>query len=151
MPARHLPTRPDLRQLKHQAKDLLRAFRTGDQSAIADFREYHIERIHPASATLADAQLVLARSYQASSWPQLVVVCRIIDATSRDDFGAVRELVGAYPEVVRQFANNHDTGWRSIMANAANLGLRRVITRLQNLGVRGITAAIADPGLHHWV
>ena len=27
MPARHLPARPDLRQLKHQAKDLLRAVR----------------------------------------------------------------------------------------------------------------------------
>jgi hypothetical protein len=61
MPVRDLPPRPNLRQLRHQAKDLLRAFRRGDHSAVADFREYHPERVDPANATLADAQLVLAR------------------------------------------------------------------------------------------
>ena len=50
MPARHLPPRPNLRQLRHQAKDLLRAFHRGDPSALADFREYHAERIDPANA-----------------------------------------------------------------------------------------------------
>ena len=101
MPTRHLPPRPNLRQLRHQAKDLLRAFHRGDHSALADFREYHPERVDPANATLADAQLVLARSYHAPSWSQLVLACRIIEATSRDDFDAVRELVEAHPEVVR--------------------------------------------------
>src|SRR6185436_1097475 len=117
----------------------------------ADFREYHSDRVDPANATLADAQLVLARSYHAPSWPQLVLACRIIEATSRDDFDAVRELVEAHPEVVRQVAGDHDTGWRSTMANAANLGLRRVIVRLQDLGVRGIKAAVARPELGQWL
>jgi len=151
MPARHLPPRPNLRQVRHQAKDLLRAFRRGDHSAMADFREYHSDRVDPANATLADAQLVLARSYHAPSWPQLVLACRIIEATSRDDFDAVRDLVEAHPEVVRQVAGDHDAGWRSTMANAANLGLRRVIVRLQDLGVRGIKAAVARPELGQWL
>jgi len=53
---------------------------------------------------LADAQLVLARSYRAPNWSQLVLACRIIEATSRDDFDAVRELVEAHPEVLREVA-----------------------------------------------
>ena len=100
MPARHLPPRPNLRQLKHQAKDLLRAVHRGDPSALADFRQYYAERINPAKLTLADAQLVLARSYQALSWSQLVLACRIIEATSRDDFDSVRELVEAHRRAV---------------------------------------------------
>jgi hypothetical protein len=100
---------------------------------------------------LADAQLVLARSYHAPSWSQLVLACRIIEATSRDDFDAVREMVEAHPEVVRQVASDHDTGWRSTMANAADLGLRRVIVRLRDLGVRGIKAAVAKPELRQWL
>ena len=40
MAKRHVPVRPNLEQLKHQAKDLLRAFRRGDAEAVADFREH---------------------------------------------------------------------------------------------------------------
>ncbi|HSD30785.1 MAG TPA: ankyrin repeat domain-containing protein, partial [Gemmatimonadales bacterium] len=92
MPARHLPVRPDLDQLKHQAKDLLRAIRRGEPSAFADLRDYHPKAIAPADAKLADAQLVLARSYEAPSWPRLALACRLIDAIWRDDVRAVREI-----------------------------------------------------------
>ncbi|PYS71649.1 MAG: hypothetical protein DMF73_10330, partial [Acidobacteria bacterium] len=40
---RHLPVRPNLDQLKHQAKDLLRAVRRGDKEAIEEFRRCHPE------------------------------------------------------------------------------------------------------------
>jgi hypothetical protein len=76
MPARQFPFRPHLDQLRNQAKDLLRDVRAGAPSALDDFREFHPERIDPAIAALADAQLVLARSYGASSWPQLGVPSR---------------------------------------------------------------------------
>jgi len=35
MSERHIPVRPDLEQLKHQAKDLLRAIRGGDATPAA--------------------------------------------------------------------------------------------------------------------
>ena len=60
-----LPARPDLEQLRHQAKDLLRAAKAGDTDAL--------ERLRAVSAqtTLASAQLALARGYGFASWPRL--------------------------------------------------------------------------------
>ena len=47
MPVRRLPVRPDLDQLKHQAKDLLRAIHAGDPAAVAELREHHPDPIEP--------------------------------------------------------------------------------------------------------
>jgi ankyrin repeat protein len=60
-----LPAYPSLDQLRHQAKDLLRAAKSGDAAAA--------EQIAAAAGrqTLAAAQLVVARSYGFSSWPRL--------------------------------------------------------------------------------
>jgi hypothetical protein len=80
MSARRLPVRPDLAQLRNQAKDLLKAYRDGDREASADFAELHPKRVGAHRATLADAQLVLARSYGASSWTRIVQCCQLIDA-----------------------------------------------------------------------
>src|SRR5438270_5139684 len=63
----HLPVRPDLEQLRRQAKDVLRTMRRADPSA-----------------KLAGAQHALARSYGIASWPRLVVACRLTDAIWRD-------------------------------------------------------------------
>ena len=41
MADRHFPVRPNLDQLKHQAKDLLHAIRQGDLVAIAEFQKHH--------------------------------------------------------------------------------------------------------------
>src|SRR3954469_16554290 len=40
MAKRHFPVRPNLEQLKHQAKDLLRAYKRGEAEAGEDFREH---------------------------------------------------------------------------------------------------------------
>ena len=93
MPVRRLPVRPDLEQLHRQAKELLRAIHAGDANAIAELREHHPESIDPSAAKLADAQLVLARSYRASSWTRLVHAVRLADAIWRDDADAVRALI----------------------------------------------------------
>ncbi len=90
MSDRHLPVRPDLDQLKHQAKDLLRGIRRGDPPALEEFNRYHPKPVAPDSVRLADAQLALARSYEAPSWPRLVQACNLIDAIWRNDIDAVR-------------------------------------------------------------
>ena len=58
---------------------------------------FHPDRIDPSAAKLADAQLVLARSYHASSWTRLVQACHLIDAIWQDDLDAVREIVTNEP------------------------------------------------------
>ena len=85
MPVRHLPNDPDLDHLRGQAKSLLAACRSGDPDAAADFEEFHPRGVEPAEAKLADAQLVLARAYQQSSWPRLRVKVELLRAIWNDD------------------------------------------------------------------
>jgi len=142
MPARRLPVCPDLDQLKHQAKDLLRAIHNGDPSAIAELRNHHPEPIDPARAKLADAQLVLARSYEAPSWPRLVHACQLIDAIWRDDVVAVRDLVEKHPALIHEHATIRDSNWEPPMSYAANLGRDRIITMLHELGATDLESAL---------
>lgn len=100
MPERHLPDRPNLDQLKHQAKDLLRDLRRGEPSASAAFQKHHPERPDARTAKLADAQFVVARSYGAPTWPRLVLACHIIDAIWRNDGETVRDLALKEPAVL---------------------------------------------------
>jgi hypothetical protein len=134
MPIRRLPVRPNLDQLKHQAKDLLRAVRRGDRAAVADLQAFHPKPMDPRQAKLADAQLVLARSYEASSWPRLVLACRLVDAIWKDDADAVRRIVVEYPALLREHATIRDSNWGPPMAYAANLGRDRIIRMLHALG-----------------
>jgi len=134
--SRRLPVRPNLDQLKHQAKDLLRAIRRGDPSAIDEFNKYHPNPVAPDQAKLADAQLALARSYQASGWPRLVQACELIDAIWRDDVDAVRKLVTQNPNLIHEHACIRDSNWGPPMSYAANLGRDRIIRMLHDLGAK---------------
>src|SRR5689334_5531112 len=127
--SRHIPVRPNLEQLKHQAKDLLRDIRRGDPTALAMFQEHHPEKIAAEHARLADAQLVTARSYGIASWPRLVQACKITDAIWRDNANAVRELVRKHPALLHEMARGTETcNWGPPMSYAANLGRDRIIS-----------------------
>src|SRR5690349_13088715 len=134
MPERHLPVRPDLTQLKHQAKDFLRALHRGDATAVAEFREFHPGNVDPVSAKLSDAQLALARSYQAPSWPRLAQACNLIDAIWGDDLESVRELVTQNPNLLHENARILNDNWGPPMSYAANLGRERIIEMLHAIG-----------------
>lgn len=135
MPDRHLPVRPNLDQLKRQAKDLLKAIRSGDSSAVADLEKYHPEKIEADDAKLADAQLVLARSYGVPSWPRLVQACQMTDAIWRDDVNAVRELMLKRSALLHEMARGTEKcNWGPPMSYAANLGRDRIIKMLHELG-----------------
>ena len=105
---RALPARPDLDQQKKLAKELLRAFRTGDRGAVARVRA---ELPDKPQISLTDAQFVLAREYGFASWHELreEIEKRIAErrppierfkrAVHRGDAPAVRALLGQYEEV----------------------------------------------------
>jgi ankyrin repeat protein len=142
MSSRRLPVRPNLEQLKHQAKDLLRAIRAGDPSAIAELERYHPNKPDPANAKLAVAQLVLARSYEAPSWPRLVQACELIDAIWRDDVDTVRGLIVRNPHLLREPARIRDSNWGPPLTYAANLGRDRIIDALLELGADDLESAV---------
>jgi ankyrin repeat protein len=67
---RSWPYRPDFNQFKRQAKELLKAYRSGDANAVAEVQR-HEQAPDPAAFALHDAQRVLARSYGFLSWQKL--------------------------------------------------------------------------------
>jgi hypothetical protein len=78
MPVRVLPPNPDLDQLKHQAKDLVRAHAARSLAAAQLLREFHPrfagasdETIFSAGFKLSDAQLAIARESGFLSWARL--------------------------------------------------------------------------------
>ena len=141
MADRHFPVRPNLEQLKHQAKDLLRAIRRGDSSAVAELAKHHPEQPTPDVAKLADAQLALARSYGLVSWPRLVLACRLTDAIWRDDIDLVRDLVLKHPNLMHEDARGVKGNWGPPMSYAANLGRDRIIAMLRDLGAADLQSA----------
>jgi len=148
MPVRRLPVRPDLEQLQRQAKELLRAIHAGDPTPIAELREHHPESIDPSTAKLADAQLVLARSYGTSSWARLVHAVRLADAIWRDDIERVRKLVTQNPALIREHVLiRPDSNWGPPMTYAANLGRNDIIRLLHQHGARDFESAAGRAAL----
>src|SRR5262245_15706278 len=115
---RQLPVRPDLEQLKHQAKDLLKSHKSGEADAIQRIRESHprwsnspSSEIATAKMRLSDAQLVIAREYGFDSWPKLKAAVEsmllehsdpleLIHRAFRDDNASlVRKLLARHPEI----------------------------------------------------
>ncbi|HKE55361.1 MAG TPA: hypothetical protein VKB46_01625 [Pyrinomonadaceae bacterium] len=140
---RRLPVRPSLDQLKHQAKELMRAIHRGEPGAIEEFNNFHPRPIafpteetapEPTKVRLADAQLVLARSYEAPSWTRLVQACQLVDAIWRDDVEAVRKLIKQNPNLLHEQARIRDGNWGPPMSYAANLGRDEIIKLLDGLG-----------------
>jgi hypothetical protein len=138
-----IPVRPNLEQLKNQAKDFLREIHAGDADALAKFVEYHPENIAPQDAKLADAQLALARRYGVVSWPRLKQGCEMIDAIWRDDIDAVRSLVTRHPNLIHEESNGKaSTNWGPPMSYAANLGRNEIIKMLAALGATDFMRAL---------
>jgi ankyrin repeat protein len=88
-----LPARPDLGQLRDQAKELLRAARAGDADSA--------QRIRAVSdrLLLSSAQLALARDYGFASWPRLKLEVERRDVLNRRDLSRLRSLLSDEPEL----------------------------------------------------
>src|SRR6266536_4418215 len=76
--SKSLPPRPNLEQLKNQAKELLKHCKAGDPEALKRFQEHHPQSYNDTESVgrfrrlvLSDAQLVIAREYGFASWPKL--------------------------------------------------------------------------------
>jgi hypothetical protein len=148
MPARRLPVRPNLEQLQRQAKEFLHTIHTGDANVIAELHEHHPGPIEPSAAKLADAQLVLARSYGVSSWTRLVQAVQLAEAIWRDDPDKVQALISQNPALIREHVLiRTDSNWGPPMTYAANLGRDRIIRLLHGHGAKDLESAAGRAAL----
>jgi ankyrin repeat protein len=101
---RRLPEQPNLEQLRKQAKDLLKNFRSGDPEATAEVGRFE-RNPQREGFTLTDAQRVLARAYGFQSWPKLkafvdgVTIERFAEAVKRGDLAQTRGMLADRPEL----------------------------------------------------
>ena len=123
-----LPARPDLGQLRRQAKDLLRAAQAGDPAAAARIRAVS------GRVTLSAAQLTVARQYGFASWPRLKAevdarsndlaqtVDAFLEASVRDWTGRAARMLASTPEIAgydfRTAVVLGDAGWVREMLQA---------------------------------
>lgn len=141
MSHRHLPVYPNFDQLRRQAKDLLREFRQSRVAAREEFARFHPRFQGLEKAKLADAQLVLARSYGVASWPRLVRACQMTDAIQRNDLEAVRQLITAHPGLLDEDARGVPGNWGPPMSYAANLGRDEIVQMLAEAGAKDLQHA----------
>lgn len=138
-----LPARPDLDQLRHQAKDLLHAAQRGDPGAI--------ERIATVSGQikLATAQLAVARDYGFASWAKLKLEVERRDILNNRDLSGLTRLLAAHPELATSNlehwadrAHEEPLGYITMMRfNHDRLGLPRDLP-----GTGAIARALIDAG-----
>ena len=104
LPTRQMRERPNLKQLKRQAKELLTAFARGDRAAREEISAY-VDHTDANDFALHDAQSAIARSYGFESWPKLkahvdgVTIRRLMEAVQAGDITQVRKMLRARPEL----------------------------------------------------
>jgi len=82
MAAAALPQDPDLDQLRNRARELQRAVRAGDETAVARVTRWHPQAPPREEFRLTAAQLVLAREHGFTSWARLRRYVQIVTAGS---------------------------------------------------------------------
>lgn len=132
MPTKQLPSHPDLNQLKHQAKDLMKAREAAEPAALQRIREFHPRfnksrdsEIASGRFLLADAQLTIARECGFATWPRLKarisgaqpagdvqrphheriedpVFRRAINLIDEGDAGGLRAYLRLHPQLAQQ-------------------------------------------------
>jgi hypothetical protein len=138
-----LPARPDVGQLRHQAKELLRAARRGDPDATV--------RIGAVSRgfILSSAQLALAREYGFASWAKLRLEVERRDILNSRDLSRLTRLLAGHPALaIRPMEHWADRqhgeplGYITMMRfNHDRLGLPRELP-----GTGAIARALIDAG-----
>ncbi len=123
---RLLPSRPNLRHLRGQARDLYRSLRAGDAESRARLTAASVTPADPGSVRLTDCQLVLAREYGFPSWPRLK---RHLEDLQPGASGLARIFqsdLGYYEERAAGLRSLAEQGLASIVETLAQYGVNHV-------------------------
>ena len=120
---KQLPSRPNLEQLKNQAKTILRGHRAANPDTLKQIQEHHPRwrksseaAIRTARFTLSEAQLVVANEYGFETWAKLKAhvqhhesplmsqasVNALREAAGRGDIALVNKLLDAQPSLINE-------------------------------------------------
>jgi len=154
---KQLPSRPNLEQLKNQAKSLLKGQHAEVPEVLARVRQHHPRWQNYSDAilasarfTLADAQLVIANEYGFETWPALkahllslqtsssteATVRSLQDAAGRGDLARLNTLLAADPGLINETAG---PGVRTALHHA--------VFGKSEAGVRFLLEHGADPNI----
>ncbi|HTL56669.1 MAG TPA: ankyrin repeat domain-containing protein [Candidatus Limnocylindrales bacterium] len=116
--SKSLPARPNLEQLKNQAKELLKSHKSADPESLRRIQANHprlagipLTDIGKAKFLLNHAQLVIAREYGFPTWAKLkerveTILLESADpmelfkqAFTKNDAATLRQLFARYPEI----------------------------------------------------
>lgn len=133
MPTRRLPSRPNLDQLKRQAKELLAEQRSATLHACQRIREFHPRyagasdnSIKVATLTLSDGQLTIAREYGFASWARLSTFARDERAPDLEQPHHERITDDRFRQAVHLLDDGDVDGLRRLLADAPQLSTQRV-------------------------
>lgn len=120
---KQLPSRPNLEQLKKQAKLVLKGHQAANPEMLRRIQEHHPRwrksseaGIQHVKFTLSDAQLVIASEYGFETWAKLKTHIRLHaappasetdmnslrDAAGRGDLNQLKAMLDAHPELVNE-------------------------------------------------
>lgn len=157
--SRGLPANPHLDVPKKQSRELLQLCRQANIDALDRIRRHHPQHHHSNNEKLvqqlklSDAQLVIAREYGFSSWPQLKeritgnTAAHLIDKAIRSNDGpAVTQLLKAYPNLLHVPVVSGN--WGPPMSHAANLSQLQMVQLIASLGAKDFQHAFDRALLH---
>jgi hypothetical protein len=138
--SKQLPAKPNLENLKKQAKTLLKAQRDGEIQAAERIKAHlprlaHVppEDILKSDFTLQEAQLVVTREYGFPSWPQLV---EMVSNTKRHAlFTSQVKAVMAYAKEEAQRLDRNHIGTEHLLLGIIKDGRGKPVTILDKLGL----------------
>ncbi|MBV8807846.1 MAG: ankyrin repeat domain-containing protein [Acidobacteriaceae bacterium] len=154
---KRLPSRPNLEQLKKQAKALFKGHHVSSPQALRQIQEHHPRwryasenDIKSTKFTLGDAQRVIACEYGFANWSKLkshvllhqsdapsdAAVRALRDAAAKGDLAQVTELLNAHPDLINERGG---PGTRTALHDAAANGRDPVVQLLLERG--------ADPNI----
>jgi ankyrin repeat protein len=152
--SRRLPMRPHLDVPKREARALLKQWRGAEVEALDRIRTAH-PRFHVADDAaiaagifrLSDAQLVIAREYNFSSWPELKrrvevhPLARSLELALRaGDCEQVLQILRDEPRLLHLPVRSGN--WGPPMTFAANLGRLEIIQSIADLGAQDFQTAL---------
>lgn len=123
----------DIDQLKKRARELLKAYATGDAETAVLFADFDHAVPKPVDAKLADAQMVLARAHDFPSWPRMRRAVALFNAMCADDPEIVISLIKAHPDLLHERVNGVTSNWGPPLACAVQIGSERVFEALLSM------------------